>query len=64
MGGVMFNLNNLNGCELIALANILTITIAQELTSEEIGVLAGFFTVIGDGLALMAINNSNSENCK
>ncbi len=60
----MFNLNDLNGCELLALANIFTISISQGLTSEEIAVLAGFFTVVGDSLALMAINNSNSENCK
>lgn len=60
----MFNLNDLNGCELLALANIFTISISQGLTSEEIAVLAGFFTVVGDSLALMAINNSSSENCK
>lgn len=60
----MFNLNDLNGCELLALANIFTISISQGLTSEEIAVLAGFFTVVGDSLALMSINNSNSENCK
>lgn len=64
MGGFMFNLNDLNGCELLALANIFTISISQGLTSEEIAVLAGFFTVVGDGLALMAINNSSSDNCK
>ncbi len=60
----MFNLNDLNGCELLALANIFTISISQGLTSEEIAVLAGFFTVVGDSLALMAINNSSSDNCK
>lgn len=61
----MFNLNNLNGCELVALANIFTLSIAQGLTAEEIGVLSGFFTVIGDSLALIAINNnSDSPNCK
>ena len=60
----MFNLNNLNGCELLTLANIFSISISQGLTSEEIAVLAGFFTVIGDGLALISINGSSSENCK
>lgn len=60
----MFNLNDLNGCELLALANIFTISISQGLTSEEIAVLAGFFTVVGDSLALMVINNSSSDNCK
>lgn len=60
----MFNLNDLNGCELLALANIFTISISQGLTSEETAVLAGFFTVVGDSLALMAINNSSSDNCK
>lgn len=61
----MFNLNNLNGCEIIALANIISISISQNLSAEELAILSGFFTIIGDSLATLAIspiNNINNEN--
>ena len=52
----MFNVNNLNGCELVTLANIIAITISQSLTSDELVAYAGFFTIIGDSLAALSIN--------
>ena len=58
----MFDLNNLSGCEIVTLANIIAVTISQNLTSEEAALLAGFFTIIGDSLATIALTNNNSSN--
>ena len=58
----MFDLNNLNGCQLITLANIISINLAQNLTSEEAAILSGFFTIIGDSLATLSISNVNNKN--
>lgn len=55
----MFDLNNLTGCQLITFTNIISINLAQNLNFEETAILAGFFTVIGDSLALLSL----SKNC-
>ena len=55
----MFDLNNLNGYELLALANIISISLSYNLTSEEMAILAGFFTIIGDSLATLALTKNN-----
>ena len=47
------NLSNLSGSNLIALASSLAILIAQDLTTDEIGILAAFFSALGDNLALI-----------
>lgn len=49
----------LSGCELIALANILSIYFSNNLSLEEIGILANFFTIIGDNLAMLSSNPCN-----
>ena len=59
----MFDLNNLSGCEIVALANIIAVTISQNLTSEETALLAGFFTIIGDSLATISLTNTNNNSC-
>ena len=46
------NLSSLSGSNLIALASSLAILISQDLTTDEIGLLAAFFTALGDNLAL------------
>ena len=56
----MFDLNNLSGCEIVTLANIIAVTISQNLTSEEMALLAGFFTIIGDSLATISLTNTNN----
>ncbi len=53
-------ISDLSGCNLIGLASSLSILLAQGLTPEEIGVLAAFFTSVGDNLALIAINHPSS----
>ena len=47
------NLSNLSGSNLIALASSLAILISQDLTTDEIGLLAAFFSALGDNLALI-----------
>lgn len=52
-------LNNLNGCELVTLANIIAISISQGLTSDELNILSGFFNIIGDSLAALSVTNGS-----
>lgn len=56
-------LNDLSGCELVSLASLIAISISKNFSNEEIGILAGLFTSIGDNLALLA-NASNNDDCK
>lgn len=55
----MFDLNNLNGCELVTLANIIAISLSQNLTSEEMAIIAGFLVVLSDSLATLSLFNNN-----
>ena len=48
------NSNNCSGNNLIALASSLAILIANDLNTEDLTVLAAFFTALGDNLALIA----------
>lgn len=50
----MFDVTNLTPCELIALASSLAISIGQHVSSEEAGILADFFSALGDNLALFS----------
>lgn len=65
-GGYMNCLNNLNGCELVTLANTIAISISQNLSSEETALLGGFFTIIGDSLSTLSLtkncNNTTQKN--
>ena len=56
----MFDLNNLSGCEIVTLANIIAIAIAQNLTSNEQAILGGFFTIIGDSLSTISATTNNN----
>ncbi|MFR8104466.1 MAG: hypothetical protein ACLU8F_05245 [Clostridia bacterium] len=58
----MFDLNNCSNKELVILAGILSISLAENLTSEETGRLAALLTTIGDNLALLAIDKAVIEN--
>lgn len=59
-GELSMNISNLSGSNLIAIASSLAILISQDLSADKIGVLAAFFTALGDNLAILAINkNSN-----
>lgn len=60
LGDFMFDLNNLSGCEIVTLANIIAIGLSQNLTSDELAILGGFFTIIGDSLSTLAAASSNN----
>lgn len=44
-------LNNLSGCELVALASIIAIYISNEFSSDEVDVLGNFFSALGSNLS-------------
>ena len=48
-------LNNLSGCEIVTLSNIIAVSLSQNLTAEEMALLAGVFTIIGDSLATISL---------
>lgn len=54
-------LNDLSPCELVTLANIISVSIAQNLSSDELASLAGFFTVLGDSLAVLSVSSNNCD---
>lgn len=60
----MFDLNKLSGYEIVTLANIIASIISQNLTSDELAILAGFFTIIGDSLATLSLTNANNYSNK
>lgn len=47
--------SDFSNCELLALANAISIAISNQVSKEDLLVLATFFTVIGDNLALLAL---------
>lgn len=49
----------LNG--LLLLAALVSIQMAQGLSSEQLELLAAFFTVLGDNLALLALAEGDNE---
>ena len=51
-------LNNLSGCELVAVAGIIAVAISNNLTCDEVSTLGSFFTVLGDNLALIGSANN------
>lgn len=54
-------LNDLSPCELVTLANIISVSISQNLSSDELASLAGFFTVLGDSLAVLSVSSNNCD---
>lgn len=48
--------NNCSQYNLIGLASSLAILISKDCNQEELGILAAFFTALGDNLALLAIS--------
>lgn len=48
------NSNDCSGCNLIGLAASLAIFISKQVDSDDLGVLASFFSTIGDNLGIIA----------
>ncbi len=53
-------LNNLSGCELVALASIVAIKISDGLTPDDVDTLGNFFSALGANLSTIATASSNS----
>ena len=47
-------LDNLSGCELVALASIISIYIADGLSADQISKLGDFFSALCDNLSLLS----------
>lgn len=47
-------LKEFSGCELVALASILAIAIAEELESDEVDLLGNFFSALGSNLSTIS----------
>lgn len=54
-------ISDLSGCNLIGLASSLAILLAQDLSPDEIGILAAFFTALGDNLAILSVSPMHSD---
>lgn len=54
----MCDLSQLSGCELVALASIVSIAISEDKSAEELGFLSAFFTSLGDNLASIALTKN------
>lgn len=48
-------LSDLSPCELACLANALAVFVSKDLNSDELTILAAFFTSFADNLALLAL---------
>ena len=49
--------NNCSGFNLVALASSLAILISQEFETDELNILAAFFSALGDNIAIIAASN-------
>ncbi len=56
--------NNLSSSNLIGLSSSLAILIGEELSIDELSVLAAFFTSFADNLAIIATKRTMEENIK
>ena len=54
-------INNLSSCELIGLASSLAIFLGENLSSDEVNILAAFVTSLGDNLAILAATKSDED---
>lgn len=50
-------ISDFSKCELLALANTIAISLSKDFSSEDLITLASFFTILGDMLALLSIEN-------
>lgn len=48
-------ISDFSKCELVTLASSLAIAISNQLSNEELILLAAFFTALGDNLAILSL---------
>lgn len=51
----------MKNCEFVSLISLLACSIAQDKSPDELGILAAFFTQLGDTLATIAILDENTN---
>lgn len=56
--------NNLSSNNLIGLSSSLSIMLSENLTTDEITILAAFFNTLGDNLTIIATKKSIEESSK
>ncbi len=47
-------ISDFSNCELVALASTISIAISKEFSKEDLAILSGFFSAIGDNLAILS----------
>ncbi len=47
-------LSDFSNCELVALASTIAIALSKEFNREELAILSGFFSALGDNLAILS----------
>ncbi len=52
-------LSDMSNCELLLLANDISLAISKDLNANETNLLSAFFNIIGDQLALIALQKPN-----
>jgi len=52
--GLSSFLKNLSGCELVALAGLLSVSISQNLDCDDVDTLGNFFSALGSNLSTIA----------
>ena len=55
-------LSTLSGCELVALAGLLSVAISNNLSNDEIDTLWNFFSALGSNLSTIATTNGFGKN--
>ena len=55
-------LSTLSGCELVALAGLLSVAISNNLSNDEIDTLGNFFSALGSNLSTIATTNGFGKN--
>ncbi len=56
-------LNELSGCELVAIASLIAIKIAEGLSPDEIDTLGNFFSALGSNLSTIATASPLQNKC-
>ncbi len=60
----MAGIKNIPGGELVYAAATFAVAIAQEFDLDDINILSGFFSAVGDGLAVIAAQRSAAESAQ
>lgn len=57
------SLSDLSGCELVAIAGLLAVSISKNLSADETNTLGNFFSALGSNLSTIADTKPDSNLC-